>query len=76
MAFALDAVLETLADRVSEEGAFLVRETELGTDTLHMVVDRLEPEGGAKRERLYQRLKRIRSRAKKRLRDAILESRL
>jgi len=73
--FTLDRVLETLADHVSEEGAFLVRETEFGTDTLHMVVDRLEPRGGQERERLYQRLKRIRSRAKKRLRDAIVAAR-
>ena len=69
--FKLDAVLQKLADSVSEEGAYLVRETEFGMDTLHMVVDRFEPEGDVERARLYQRLKRVRSRAKRRLREAI-----
>ena len=72
--FRVDAVLAALADRMSEEGAFLVRETELGPETLFSIVAKMNVEGKEARERLYQRLKRVRSRAKKRLRDAIAES--
>jgi hypothetical protein len=74
VSFQVDAVLAALADHVSEEGAFLVRETELGSETLYSIVSRMNLESDEERERLYQRLKRVRSRAKKRLRDVIAAS--
>jgi hypothetical protein len=70
----LDAVVAALADHVSEEGAFLIRETELGPETLYSLVAKMKLAPGDDPERAYQRLKRVRSRAKKRLRDAIAES--
>ena len=70
----LDAVVAALADHVSEEGAFLIRETELGPETLYSLVAKMTLAPDDDPERAYQRLKRVRSRAKKRLRDAIGES--
>ncbi len=70
----LDAVVSVLAANVSEEGAFLIRETELGPETLHSLVAKMTLAPDDDPERAYQRLKRVRSRAKKRLRDAIAES--
>jgi hypothetical protein len=72
----LDAVVSVLADSVSEEGAFLIRETELGPETLFSLVAKMTLAPDDDPERAYQRLKRVRSRAKKRLRDAIAESHL
>jgi hypothetical protein len=74
MGIRVEAVLEAIEDQVSEEGAFLLLETELGKETLTELVSRMSVDNEEDRVRLYERLKRTRSRAKKRLIDMIVKS--
>jgi hypothetical protein len=74
MGIRVEAVLEAIEDDVSEEGAFLLLETELGKENLTELVSRMSVDNEEDRVRLYERLKRTRSRAKKRLIDMIVKS--
>jgi len=76
MGIRVEAVLEAIEDQPSEEGAFLVLETEMGTASLASIVARICGDDELEKARLYQRMKRVRSRAKRRLFDMIAESRM